>query len=304
MPSLIGVSVDSARRELASLLGYEDVDSLPLMVLDSFYTDVMPEGTVAWQYPLPDSLIMDSVWIRPAAPMTIKLPDVRGVEFMKAKEIITSLDLGFFAARQVESEKYPAGTIAKTLPAPGSIVKRRDTITILTSMGVFNPTPTKTPEGVELHLYGEPEAKLTSVTLLSQDSLGFDLEFGVAVKNPYEHSITFEGFQLELQVNRARTAAKQAVAGKIATAPKQTVRGKLKIHVPYAGISAAVAKSLLSEAGYRLVGTCAYTVESGFSRKPFEANGDFNLFSRESADLRAVKEKLEDIAVTPPGWED
>jgi beta-lactam-binding protein with PASTA domain len=158
MPNFTGMSMDSVRAELSLLLG-KTPGSLPLVVLpDSFYTDSIPEGLVTWQYPLPDSFIFDTIKVRVAAPLTIELPDVRGMKLMDGVALIEALGLVFVYVRDVESKEYPLGTIAVTYPAPGTLVKRKEEITLVPSIGVpeYTHIPAKTSEGIEIHLYEDP----------------------------------------------------------------------------------------------------------------------------------------------------
>ncbi len=63
MPNLRGISVDSARTL------FKTDTTLKFVVLqDSFYTDSITPGVVAWQYPLPDSAVQDTIKVKPAAP--------------------------------------------------------------------------------------------------------------------------------------------------------------------------------------------------------------------------------------------
>jgi len=294
MPDLTGLSLDSTRAQLASLLGCPEPDSCPIVVLpDSFYTDSVPEGLVAWQEPLPDSVISDTVKVRLAAPLTIELPDVRGMQFMEAMALIESLGLEFYPVMQIENEEYPVGTIAKTVPEPGSLVKRKDVIATVTSLGVSSPpTPTKTSTGVEIHLYEHPEFKISSVSVVSEDSTGFELAFKLQIRNPYKHPMTAEKFKFELQVNRARLLKDISSDASIEIPVKGVAYGKVMVPVSYADIPPSIAEFLLSEAEYRLVGTFAIVVESGFSRRAFDVKRKVDLF----ASNPAIRKNLEGIA--------
>jgi LEA14-like dessication related protein len=293
MPDLTGLSLDSTRAQLASLLGCPEPDSCPIVVLpDSFYTDSIPEGLVAWQEPLPDSVISDTVKVRLAAPLTIELPDVRGMKFMEAMALIENLGLEFYPARQIENEEYPVGTIVRTVPEPGSLVKREDLIAIITSLGVFTPIPTKTSTGIEIHLYEHPEFKISSVSVVSEDSTGFELAFKLQIRNPYKHPMTAEKFKFELQVNRARLLKDISSDASIEIPVKGVAYGKVMVPVSYADIPPSIAEFMLSEAEYRLVGTFAIVVESGFSRRAFDVKRKLDLF----ASNPAIKKNLEGIA--------
>lgn len=294
MPDLTGMSVDSAQAKLSLLLGKAS-DSLPLVVLpDSFYTDSIPEGLIAWQEPLPDSLIFDSIKVRMAAPLTIELPDVRGMEFKDAVAFLEALGLQYIYVRYVESEEYPPGTIAMTFPEAGSSVKRKEEISLVPSIGVpeYTPIPAKTSEGIEIHLYEDPEFKISSVSVVSSDSAGFELEFKLRVSNPYKHSMTAEKLKFELQVNRSRLLKDLSSDFSIKISAKSLAYGKVRIPITYSDILPSVAKTLLSKTEYRLVGTFALVVESGFSRRGFEALREFDLFYS----LPEIKKKLGEIA--------
>lgn len=296
MPDLTGLSLDSTRAQLALLLDCPEPDSCPLVVLpDSFYTDSVPEGLVAWQEPLPDSVISDTVKVRLAAPLTIELPDVRGMKFMEAMALIENLGLEFYPARQIENEEYPIGTIVRTVPEPGSIVKREDRIIIVTSLGVFTPIPTTTSTGIEIHLYEAPEFKISSASVVFDDSTGFELAFKLQIRNPYKHSMTAEKFKFELQVNHSRLLKDIYSDVSIEIPAKGVAYGKVRVPVSYADILPSIAGFLLSEAEYRLVGTFAIVVESGFSRRAFDARRKFDLF----ASNPAIKKNLE-VIVSPP----
>ena len=293
MPDLTGLSLDSTRAQLASLLDCPEPDSCPIVVLpDSFYTDSIPEGLVAWQEPLPDSVIFDTVKVRLAAPLTIELPDVRGMQFMEAMALIENLGLEFYPARQIENEEYPVGTIVRTVPEPGSFVKREDLIAIVTSLGVFTHIPTKTFTGVEIHLYEHPEFKISSASVVSEDSTGFELAFKLQIRNPYEHPMAAEKFKFELQVNHARLLKDIFSDASIKIPVKGMAYGTVMVPVSYADIPPSIAEFLLSEAEYRLVGTFAIVVESGFSRRAFDVKRKFDFF----ASNPAIRKNLDGIA--------
>ncbi len=294
VPDFTGMTVDSVRLSVAELTGATGVtsagvtdtsvagtgvtgtglDSVPLVVLpDSFYTDSVTEGLVAWQRPLPDSALIDSVKVRLATPLTIELPDIRGMKLLEAKEYIEGLGLVFFPARHMESEEYPPGTIAKTYPPGGSMVQRGDPagIAIVTSIGVSNPTPTTTSDGVEIHLYGIVKFSTSTVTLVSSDSTGFELEFKLKVTNPYKHSIEIEKPKFDLQVNRAPVAKAITSDVCLKLPPKATGYFKLRVPISYTDLVSSTARYVLIESEYRLVGTYALVAESGFSRKNFNS---------------------------------
>jgi LEA14-like dessication related protein len=294
MPDLTGMSVDSARVELSLLLG-EAPDSLSLVVLpDSFYTDSIPEGFIAWQEPLPDSFIIDTIKVRMSAPFTIELPDLRGMEFKDAVALLDALDLKYAYVRDVESEEYPAGTIAVIYPEPGASVKRKEEISLVVSIGVpeYTSTPVETSEGIEIHLYEDPKFETSSVSVVSKDSAGFELEFKLKVSNPYKHSMTAEKLKFELQINRSRLLKDLSSDFSIKIPAKSTAYGKVRVRVSYTDILPSVAKFLLSEAEYRLVGTFALVTEKGFTRRDFETVRESDLFSS----YPDIKEKLEEIA--------
>jgi LEA14-like dessication related protein len=287
VPDFTGMTVDSVRLSVAELTGTDVTDTsvadtgvtgvtgcVPLVVLpDSFYTDSITEGLVGWQRPLPDSALIDSVKVRLATPLTIELPDIRGMKLLEAQEYIEGLGLVFFPARQMESEEYPPGTIAKTYPPGGSMVQRGDPagIAIVTSIGVSNPTPTTTSDGVEIHRYGIVEFFTSTVTLVSSDSTGFELEFTLKVTNPYKHSIEIEKPKFDLQINRAPVAKAITSDASLKLPPKASGYFKLRVPVSYTNLVSSTARYMLIESEYRLVGTYALVAESGFSRKNFNS---------------------------------
>lgn len=294
MPDLTGMSVDSAQAKLSLLLG-KAPDSLPLVVLsDSFYTDSIPEGFIAWQEPLPDSFILDTIKVQMSAPLTIELPDLRGVEFADAVALLEALALKYAYVRYVESEEYPAGTIAATYPEPGSSVKRKEEIALVPSIGVpeYTQIPIKTSEGIEIHLYEDPKFETSSVSVVSKDSAGFELEFKLKVSNPYEHSMTAEKLRFQLQINRSRLLKDLSSDLSIKIPAKSTAYGKVRIRVFYVDILPSIANFLLSEAEYRLVGTFALVTERGFTRRDFETVRESDPFSS----YPEIREKLEEIA--------
>jgi hypothetical protein len=282
-----------------------ETDTVHLVIApDSFYTDTIPTGTVVWQEPLPDSVIFDSIEIRLAAPLTVKVPEVLGKPFLEAKEIIEGAGLVFFPATQRESDEYPAGTVMLVAPQAGTVVARGESITIITSAGVSDETPLTTSEGVEVHLYGDIDINISSVSMVSEDSSGFVLEFVLRIENPYEHMIEIENIKCEMQLNRGRIVENYKPEGSFIIDTKKSVAGEIKIPVLYTDIPPSYAQAMLGKAEYRLVGTHALSVESGFSRKDFDTSGKFDLFSAESKTLNTVREKLEVIAVTPPDYPD
>lgn len=303
MPDLTGMSYDSVLTRLNEVI--PETDTVHLVVMpDSFYTDSIPAGTVMWQEPLSDSVIIDSIKVRLAAPTTVEVPDVLGMQFLKAKEKIEGVGLVFFPAAQRESSEYPAGTVMLVAPQAGTVVTRGESITIITSAGKPDMTPVTTSEGVEVHLYGDIDIGISSVSVVSEDSSGFVLEFGLRMTNPYEHWIEIGKIKCDMQLNKGRIAEDIKPDGAFKINPGKTVSGKIRIPVLYTDIPPAYAQAILGEAEYRLVGTHALAVERGFSRKDFDTSGKFNLFSTDSAILEAAREKLEVIAVTPPDYPD
>lgn len=292
-PYLIGLTSDSARVLLASHLGYSDPDKVSLRVYpDSFYTDSLIPGLIVWQEPAPDSVMEDGINIRLTAPLTIELPDIRGMPMLDAQALVLSMGLQFKTVGREENEEYEPGTVSQTHPEPGTPVQRGSQINAKISVRQITTTPILTSGGIEIHLYGKPPVKITSIAVESADSLGFVFSFAIQVNNPYKHSMEAEHFSCDLKVNDACLVSCEPEVSSIKIAPGGVANGKLKIPVSYSDISPALANILLNKARYRLVGTYALTVESGFSRKPFDSGEfEFDLTTKSTT----VTEKLEGI---------
>lgn len=284
-PDLIGLFPDSARLALSD-------DSLKLRVLtEEVYTDSFPEGVIAWQNPLPDSFCTDSIEVRLTAPLSVKFPDILGLDGFEAKALLDSLGLSIYPLGTMESEKYPYGTIAETLIKPDSMVPRGTTVGVRVSTGKTNIERTSTSGGVEVRLFERPEFKITSVSLGDADSLGFILVFDMQVTSPYPHAMTAEKFKIDFKLNDVKITHTEPDVS-ISILPKGTAKGKASIPVAYAEIGPAAARSFLGKATFRLVGTYRLKVEPGATQKPFDARGEFQVFAASSSS----KTRLEEIA--------
>ncbi|MBN2378835.1 PASTA domain-containing protein [candidate division WOR-3 bacterium] len=293
-PFLIGLTADSARVFIAENLGC-DPDSVPLFVRpDSFYTDSLTTGIIIWQDPEPDSAIGYKITVRLTAPMTIELPDVRGMPGFDASAYLQSLGLQFLPVSKTESKEYPAGTVMKTVPAPGDTVQRGESVGATVSEGVIISKPVYTSTGVPINLYETPSAKITSISTSPVDSSTFKLAFSIQITNPYKHSMGAENFSCILKVNGAILKKEKPEVSAIKIGPKGIAKGKLEFLLAYPDISPALAEILLGKGRYRLVGTYALTVESGYSTKPLDTGEfEYDLASASSE----VKTKLEEIMI-------
>ncbi len=289
MPDLKGLTPDSVKALFAS-----DTNIKIVVMSEAVYSDSLLQGTVAWQKPLPDSFaVVDTVKIKVAAPLTVKVPDLLGKNLYEADSLLKSLDLILFPAGEEESEKYPAGTIVSSGPSRDSLIQRKGTVYVKVSVGVPNYTYTTTSTGTKINLYEDPAFKITSVSLASSDSLGFVLSFNIQVTNPYKHSFTAESFNYFFMLDDVRFA-KGASKTTIKLSAGATSTGKILIPLTYASIKPSMAKLLLEKGRYKLYGTFSLVVESGFSQKDFDARGEFQPFLNSSP----VKTRLEEIAAS------
>lgn len=286
MPDLKGIPVDSAKT-----LFKMDTSVIFTVLSDSFYTDSIPVGAIAWQYPLPDSIVTDSIAVRPAAPLNIKMPDLIGMNMNDVAALLVSMGLEFLPTGQVESDKYPKGAVVVTSPEAGTTIERKSTIYAKVSVGKPDYTYTTTKEGTPINLYEDPTFKITSVSLASSDSSGFVLSFNIQVTNPYKHSFTAESFNYLFMINDTRYA-KNSANTSIKLSSGATSSGKILVPISYASLKPSTANLLLEKGRYRLYGTFSIIVESGFSQKDFDARGEFQPFLNSSS----VKTRLEEIA--------
>lgn len=284
-PDLLGLSPDSARTLLSG-------DTINLIVLeDTVFTDSIPEGYIAWQNPIPDSALTSSINVILAAPLTLTVPEIYGTPLFEAQALVHAGGLFFYPEGRVESEEFPAGTVAYVEPDPGTSAERGDTVIVKISQGKINYTYVTTSTGVDITLRDRPTFRILAAGTLSSDTVGFVLSFNLEAYNPYEHSMTVEGMRTDLQINRARIAeARPEMSVDISAGGK--ARSNIMLEVLYDDISRFSARAMLGSADFRLVGTYKLVVESGFSTKPFDAEAEFNLFPG-SSDIRT---RLEEIA--------
>ncbi|GEM_PF-2653052 len=287
MPDLTGLNPDSARGLFSEYkVTYEVLE-------DSIYVDSLDAGLIAWQFPLPGSPIEDTIKVKPAASLTIELPDLIGMPLMVADEFLETKDIILKSVGEKRSAEIPYGCLVETHPEAGSMIHRYDTVAVLVSIG--NPGPprsAKTSSGVKVNLYEEPEFSITSASLYSSDSAGFTLAFTIKLKNPYPHWIRAEKFDGKLQIDKG-AIAKVDTNLVIKVKPKSFSKKRMKIRVKYSDISSKAAKELLAKSEYRCVGTFALVTELGFSREDFDVRGNFNLFASSKS---SVKKRLQAIA--------
>lgn len=275
VPDIVGLTPDSAR----TLLGE---DSLKLSLSsEEVYTDSLPEGVIARQSPLPDSLLTDSVIIRLASPLTIKFPDIVGMDGFKAKALLDSLGFPIYALDPVESDVYPYATIVEASIKADSMVARGTTVGVRVSLGKRTSESTKTSGGIEIRLIERPEFKINSLSLGASDSMSFILLFGIGITNPYPHTITAEAFKVDLKLNDMKITHGDFDLS-VPISSKGTAQIRVSIQVPYSVIKPTVAKMFLRKGTYRLDGTYTLKTESGFTQKPFETEGEFEPFAASS----------------------
>lgn len=271
MPKLKGLTPDSAKTFFTS-----DTDIVLIILEDSLYTDSMPRGLIAWQDPLADSAVQDTIKVKLAAPLTVKLPDVRGVQLLEAAEIIAKMGLKLLSNGEEESEKYKPGEVISTEPVQGSMVTRGSTVGAKVSVGIPDYKYTTTSSGVRINLYEDVGFKIVSASVVTSDSGGFKMRLNLQATNPYKHSISVENLDYTFSINDA-TVVKGKHKLSLKIGPNNSNTGYVDLIIPYSSLNKKTAKSFLEKGRYRLYGFFNIVVESGFSQKSFDARGEIQL---------------------------
>ncbi|MDH5555838.1 MAG: PASTA domain-containing protein [Alphaproteobacteria bacterium] len=164
-----------------------------------------PKGTVAQQSPQPGVKLPRgetvTIWLSTGPPMQI-VPDLSGLDWNRAAAAAKASALRIGNAGDIESPKYPKGTVAQQSPQPGAKLPRGETVTIWLSTG---PSLIRVP-----HVIGMTEAeaaKLLQRTELRLRIAGEDYsteqpENRVYWQDPVENSQRSAGSTVRVKISR------------------------------------------------------------------------------------------------------
>ena len=144
VPALRGVPADSALAWLAR-------SGLRGKLADTVPDPLTPVGTVAWQSPVPASLLPQGALVRlgvSGGSALVSMPDVTDLDLGLAREVIQAAGLQPGRVDTVRRDA-DAGTVLATVPAAGATVRPGDPVAMTISSGA---APVPVPELIGLTL--------------------------------------------------------------------------------------------------------------------------------------------------------
>ena len=137
VPNVCNLPLETAIQELKK-------ESLEGVVIERRYDQIIEEGKVIIQNPLPDAGVKAGRIINltvSLGPQTVTVPYLEGIEVEKGKLIVRRLGLTIGTIDSLFSDSIVQNRIVSTVPEPGVVLKRGDAISLVVSKGIKMKMP-------------------------------------------------------------------------------------------------------------------------------------------------------------------
>ncbi len=145
VPNVCNIPLETAIQELKK-------QNLEGVVIERRYDQIIEEGKVIIQNPLPDARVKAGRIINltvSLGPQTVKVPYLTGIDVEKGKLIIKRLGLTIGTIDYLFSDSIIQNKIINTVPEPGVLLTKGDAVSLMVSKGIMLKMPTLTGRAVE-----------------------------------------------------------------------------------------------------------------------------------------------------------
>ncbi len=178
VPNVCNVPLETAIQELKK-------GNLEGVVIERRYDQIIEEGRVIIQHPLPDARVKAGRIINltvSLGPQTLTVPYLDGIDVEKGKLIIKRLGLTIGTIDSLISDSIAQNKIISTVPEPGVQLKKGDAISLVVSKGIKAKMPDVTGK-----LVSEAQTILKKMGLVAREVIeieGTGTKGSVVVQNP------------------------------------------------------------------------------------------------------------------------
>lgn len=196
VPNVCNIPLESAIQELKK-------QNLEGVVIERRYDQIIEEGKVIIQNPLPDARVKAGRIINltvSLGPQTIKVPYLTGIDVEKGKLILKRLGLTVGTIDSLFSDSIVHNRIINTVPEPGDLLKKGDAVSLIVSRGIVLKMPAVTGKTVD-----EAQTILRKMGLVLGEVIaikGSGIKGSVVVQDPQSGKTVSPGDTVRLMVTK------------------------------------------------------------------------------------------------------